>query len=86
MEANKADLKKQLGYECVSKEKIEQVAQEFDLKYFEVSAKEGKNVEAPFYYMAEEIKNRYEYEIQSMRELVIQRESHKSIKKNRNCC
>ena len=56
----------------------------YNLECFETSAKTGKNVDKCFEYLGSEIKKRYEFEVQSMKRIVL--EDEEDVKPNRKCC
>ena len=70
--------------DCVSKEDIQEMANEYKIQWFECSAKTGNNVNDSFQFLAEEITKRYEFEIESIRNIAITEEMKKE--KKSKCC
>ena len=71
--------------DCVSREEIKEMAEEYKIEWFECSAKTGNNVSDSFQFLAEEITKRYEFEIESIRNLAITEDMKKKTKKSK-CC
>ncbi|XP_071948916.1 intraflagellar transport protein 27 homolog [Antedon mediterranea] len=63
---NKIDLE---GRRNVGSNTAEEYAAKKDIQYFECSAKEQKNVEAPFYYIANEFYHLYQSKLEIMKSL-----------------
>ena len=59
------------------------MATKFGVEWFETSAKTGFGVEKTFGYLASEISNRYEKEIESMKKISL---SDSGNKKKGGCC
>ena len=69
--------------DCVSREEIQEMADEFSIEWFECSAKTGVNVEETFEHLASEITKAFESNIESLRRIDISQGSSKNKKK---CC
>ena len=61
------------------------MAKKHNLKWFETSAKSGQNVEQAFDYLAQQIKNKFEFEIESLRQIALEKGGLSSTKKKK-CC
>ncbi|KAF6041248.1 IFT27 [Bugula neritina] len=66
--ANKVDLDER---RIISPKAGEKLAEHHGLKYFEVSAKDQKNVEVPFYYLANEFYKLYHERIETTRSMTV---------------
>ena len=69
----------------MSKEDIQALAAEFSLEWFECSAKTGSNVEEAFGFLAEAVTRKYEFEVESLRNLALSQDSEQGSKKKK-CC
>lgn len=79
-------MRQQLDYDCVPKQDIEDLAAKYDLKYFEASAKKNLNVNSCFEHLASQIKNHYQFEVESARNLVLHMRGKETKKRKRDCC
>ena len=81
--ANKSDLRRIPGLDCIQKREIEELASEFKLKWFETSAKSGKMVYQTFEFLSSEILENHEQEVQS--EQTINLKTTENVKQKK-CC
>ena len=61
------------------------MADKYKIDWFESSAKMGINVNESFRYLAEEVSKRYEIEVESLRNIQIEKDMKKKSKKTK-CC
>lgn len=62
------------------------MASKYDLKYFETSAKKNLNVGSCFDHLAAQIKNQFQFAIESARNLVLEQKPSQLKKRKRDCC
>ena len=80
---NKSDLANQRK---VNEEEIEAFAKENNLKYYEVSAKEGKNVVELFFYLASEIHQNHLYQEKDENKTLTLTKQNSKKKDKKKCC
>ena len=60
------------------------MADKFNIKWFETSAKTGQGVDKTFAFLSSEISRRYEKEIKSLKEISLKGSANKG--KRKGCC
>ena len=74
----------------VPKNEAEEWAEEENIKYFEVSAKEGTNVDMVFHHLAKEVSNKKKEKKEKDEKLIqldqIKRNNKKEKEKKSKCC